>query len=203
MNDPARKAPTYDDVLAAPDHMVAELVDGELHLQPRPASPHARAMTKLTSRLDSEFDGEGGEGGRPGCWWILVEPELHLADEPGRGLQVTVPDLAGWRRERLPALPDAAFFTLPPDWVCEVISPRTARLDRGKKMPHYARAGVGHAWIVDPVNRTLEVYRREGAGWLPAGVSGGDDKVRAEPFDAIEIDLSPLWLEARGEPTQG
>ena len=117
-----------------------------------------------------------------------MEPELHL------GAQIAVPDIAGWRRERLPELPRAPFLTLSPDWVCEILSPSTARLDRIKKLRMYAREGVGHAWLVDPVLETLEVYRRQDESWLLVLTAGGDDVVRAEPFDAIEILLTPLWI---------
>ncbi len=128
-----------------------------------------------------------GRGG-PGGWWIVDEPELHL------GRNVLVPDLAGWRRERLPAFPREPFFTLAPDWVCEVLSPATARLDRLKKLSIYWREGVGHAWLVDPVLETLEVFRRLEEAWLGALAAGGDDVVRAEPFDAIELTLTGLWI---------
>ena len=178
---------SYDDLLGVPDNFVAEIVDGELHTSPRPASPHAVAATGLDHQL-SPFDrGRGGPGG----WWILFEPELHLGED------VLVPDLAGWRRERMPTVPSVAFFTLVPDWVCEVVSPGTGRLDRVKKLPAYARAAVPHAWIVDPEARTLEVLRRQGEGWLLAATHGGDEIVRAEPFGAIELDLLALWGEER------
>lgn len=192
MNEPAKKIPTYEDILAAPEHVVAEIVDGELTMMPRPAPQHAVAASNLHGDLNAMFTSR--RRGGPGGWWILIEPELHLEDsDAGRGLQVTVPDLAGWCRERMAALPTEAFFTLAPDWVCEVVSPSTARLDRVKKLPHYARAGVAHAWVLDPLNRTLEVYRREGSRWMLASAFGGDDKVRAEPFEAVEIDLAFLW----------
>jgi Uma2 family endonuclease len=123
-----------------------------------------------------------------------MEPELHI------GGQVVVPDLAGWRRERMPVMPDAAFSDLAPDWVCEVISPSTGRLDRVKKLPHYARWGVSHLWFVDPLQRTLEIYRLAQGGesgqapsWSVVGTYADDAKVRAEPFDAIELDLAILW----------
>lgn len=118
----------------------------------------------------------------------MDEPELHL------GRSVLVPDLAGWRRERLPALPREAFFTLAPDWACEVLSPATARIDRLKKLAIYAHEGVAHAWLVDPSLETLEVFRRQGEAWLLVLTAGGDDVVRAEPFDAIELSLTGLWI---------
>ncbi len=147
----ARRRATYDDLLAVPDHLVAEIIDGELYTSPRPAPPHAVASSAILSVLFDRFHGSSGSGAAtPGGWWILIEPELHFGDD------VLVPDVAGWRRARMPAVPDTAYFTTPPDWVCEVISPSSGRLDRVKKMPVYARAGVAHLWLVDPIARTLE-----------------------------------------------
>ena len=180
---PVKRRATYDDLLAVPPNRVAEIVDGELHASPRPASRHALASSRLGSELGPPFDrGRGGPGG----WWILDEPELHLGED------VLVPDLAGWRRERMPQFPDTAFFTLAPDWVCEVVSPGTERLDRARKMPAYAREGVAHLWLLNPVARTLEVYRRAEGRWLLLTTHEGAAQVRAEPFDALELDLTPL-----------
>ena len=185
--DPARRRATYDDILNAPKHVVAEIIDGELSLLPRPAKPHAAAATALGEELGPPF--KRGRGG-PGGWIILDEPELHLAAD------VIVPDLAGWRRERMPYLSnEEPFFTLAPDWACEVLSPSTAATDRSQKLPIYSRELVGHIWLVDPLQRTLEVLRREGSRWLILGVYRGDAKVRAEPFDAIELDLAVLWAD--------
>jgi Uma2 family endonuclease len=186
MASPVRKRATYDDLLQVPDNLVAEILDGELHTSPRPTAPHALATSVLGSELGPPF--HRGRGG-PGGWWILDEPELHM------GADVLVPDLAGWRRERLPAIPDAAFFTLAPDWACEVLSPSTERLDRVRKLPVYARESVKHVWLVNPTARTLEVLRLEGGRWVVAATHGGDDPVRAEPFDAIELDMGALWGE--------
>jgi Uma2 family endonuclease len=184
MGDPARRRATYADLIALPDHVVGEIVDGELIASPRPASRHARASSVLGGAIGPPFDfGDGGPGG----WLILFEPELQL------GPDVLVPDLAAWRRERMPEMPDVAGFTLAPDWVCEVLSPSTGALDRARKLPIYAREHVAHAWLADPSVRTLEVFRREGAAWLLIATFEGDRRVRAEPFDAIELDLSRLW----------
>jgi Uma2 family endonuclease len=183
----AMKRATYEDVLNAPEHKVAEILDGELFLSPRPALPHARAASKLGAFLDGPFD--DGRGG-PGGWLVLFEPELHFGDD------VLVPDLAGWRRDRLPAVPRAPWLSLAPDWACEVLSPSTARIDRGRKLRIYAEAGVAWLWLVDPIEQTLEVLRlREGA-WTIAAVHTGRDVVRAEPFDAVELTLERLWPEA-------
>jgi len=137
--------------------------------------------------LRGPFDrGRGGPGG----WRILDEPELHLASD------VVVPDLAGWRRERLPRLPDEAYFSLAPDWICEVVSPSTAAMDRVKKLAIYARERVSHAWLVDPIACTLEVLRLEEGRWTILSTWSGLDTVRADPFDAIDLDLSLLWEDA-------
>jgi len=187
MADPAKRRATYQDVIDAPPHMVAEVIDGDLDLQPRPAKPHAAAATALGEELGPPF--KRGRGG-PGGWILLFEPELHLRAD------ILVPDLAGWRRERMPAMTnDEPFFTLAPDWACEVLSPRTEVKDRAKKLPIYARESVGHVWLVDPLLRTLEVLRRQGSEWLIVGVHEGLARVRAEPFDAIELDLSILWAD--------
>jgi Uma2 family endonuclease len=184
MGDPARRRATYEDVLAVPDTMIAEILDGELFTQARPASLHARAASRLGAELDGPFDqGRGGPGG----WVLLDEPELHLHGD------VVVPDLGGWRRERMPELPDAAAFELAPDWICEVLSTSTAAIDRAKKMPVYARERVGSIWLIDPVVKTLEAYRLEGGRWTLLGTWEGDARVRAEPFDSIELELGRLW----------
>jgi len=176
---------TYDDLLRVPDHLVAELIDGELYAWPRPASPHARASTMLGVRIGAAFD--DGESG-PGGWWIIDEPELHL------GAHVVVPDLAGWRREKTPEFPNASGCEIAPDWLCEVISPSTGRVDRVKKLPIYAEHGVAHVWIIEPIQQTLEVFRLEGERWVIVATYGGDAIVRAEPFDAVELPLAKLWL---------
>lgn len=186
MGDPAKRRATYEDLLAAPPHMIAEIIDGVLITQPRPASLHARASSRLGMELGGPFDrAKGGPGG----WILLDEPELHLHGN------VLVPDLAGWRRERMPELPDAAAFELAPDWVCEVLSPSTAAIDRAEKMPIYAHEGVSHTWLVDPVARTLEAFRFENARWTVLGTWRDDARVRVEPFEAFELELAGLWAK--------
>ena len=184
-----KRRATYEDLMQVPDHLVAEIIDGELVTNRRPASPHARAESAIGQDL-APFDRKPGSPNGPGGWWILDEPELHFGDD------VLVPDLAGWRHERMPAIPSVAFFTLVPDWLCEVVSPRTGRIDRSRKMRIYAREGVRHLWLVDPLARTLEIYRLEDGRWIVAGTHGGDDVVRPEPFAAIEIGLDRWWLES-------
>ena len=175
---------TYEDLLEVPDPLVAEILDGDLYASPRPALPHARVASALGGQLYDPFDrGRGGPGG----WWILDEPELHFGDD------VLVPDLAGWRRDRLPHIPDAPWISLAPDWVCEVASPSTERIGRVKKLRIYARESVSHAWLVNPTTKTVEVFRRAESSWTLVAAHGGDEAVRAEPFGAIELDLAALW----------
>ena len=175
---------TYDDVLAAPRNVVAELVLGVLHTHSRPRLKHARASSALGVELGHPF--ERGRGG-PGGWIILDEPELHL------GADILVPDLGGWRRSRLPELPDEAFLTLAPDWLCEVLSPSIAAFDRAQKLPLYARAGVPWVWFVDPDLQTLEVLELAGSAYRIVETHCADAVVRAEPFDAMELALALLW----------
>ncbi|WP_437743826.1 Uma2 family endonuclease [Sorangium sp. So ce302] len=194
MGQPAEKQrrATYADLEAVPPNKVAELVRGTLHVFPRPAPKHAWTSSGLGAELIGPF--QRGRGG-PGGWIILDEPELHFPepDAPGE-IDALVPDLAGWRRERMPELPETAYFALAPDWICEVLSPSTEELDRDEKMPIYAREGVRHAWLVDPIQRTLEVFSLiSGRGWGPAVVHHDSARVRVEPFEAIELELSVLW----------
>ena len=182
-NRPARRA-TYRDVIDAPAHMVAEVVGGTLYTQPRPAMPHALASSSLGGELSSPF--QKGRGG-PGGWWIIDEPELHLAED------IVVPDLAGWRRERMPEFPETAFVTLAPDWVCEVLSPSTRDLDRHGKRQVYGREGVGHLWFIDPAARDLEAFELRDSEWVLVATARNDDPVSIPPFEAITFPLDALW----------
>jgi len=186
MTKHSRKPATYQDIIDLPENMVGEIIDGELIVSPRPAVGHALAASVLGGELGRSFhQGNGGPGG----WWILHEVELHL------GSDILVPDVAGWRRSRMPKLPAPSepFITLAPDWVCEMLSPSTAQIDRVRKLRIYAREKVGHVWLVDPLSRMLEVFRGHENGWLLMGVFTEDQRVRAEPFDAIELALESLW----------
>jgi Uma2 family endonuclease len=175
---------TYQDLFDLPENLVGEIVDGRLVTHPRPAPKHARAYSSLGDELVSPFDkGRGGPGG----WWILDEPEIHVGND------ILVPDLAGWRRERMPGLPEAAWFDVAPDWVCEILSPATARVDRVSKLPIYARWGVRHAWLVDPDLQTLEAFENNGGRWTLIATLEKDDQVRVAPFDAIAFSLAVLW----------
>jgi Uma2 family endonuclease len=192
MGKAAKRIATYDDVLAAPPHKVAEIIEGELVLSPRPAPPHAVATAALMGELAPPF--ARGRGG-PGGWIILVEPELHL------GANVLVPDLAGWRRDTMSVVPgEPAYFSVRPDWLCEVLSPSTERYDRGAKLRLYAQAGVTNAWLVNPLQHTLEVLRlssKKPTEWTSLSVLTDDAKVRAEPFADFELDLGVLWQDVR------
>jgi Uma2 family endonuclease len=183
---PFDRPATYEDLVALPDTLVAEIVNGELHASPRPAPKHARAYSSLGVLIGGPYDhGIGGPGG----WWIVDEPELHLDRD------VLVPDLAGWRRSRMPRLPDTAYFPLAPDWICEVLSPSTAQLDRARKLTVYARERVAHAWLIDPLARTLEVLRLEHGRWVILGTHAGSEVVRAEPFAELDLGLDGLWAD--------
>jgi Uma2 family endonuclease len=190
MADPARRRATYQDVIDAPAHKVAEIIDGELSLSPRPGGPHAAAASALGTELTFPFDrGRGGPGG----WIILFEPELHLGED------ILVPDIAGWRRTRMPHIANEAYFTLPPDWLCEVLSPATSKRDRADKLPVYARHGVNYVWLVNPIERMLEALKLESGRWVILGVWRDDARVRAEPFEALELELEVLWANVKIE----
>ncbi|MEJ7729818.1 MAG: Uma2 family endonuclease [Polyangiaceae bacterium] len=181
-----RRKALYEAFLRVPSHQTAEIVRGTLYVLPRPAPRHANATSVLGGELSGPF--QRGRGG-PGGWWILFEPELHLVS-----LEPMVPDLAGWRVERMPELPETAYFTLAPDWVCEVLSPSTENIDRNDKLPIYAERGVRHVWLIDPIGKTLEVHSLgDDARWREVRVYSGDARVRAEPFAAVELELGALW----------
>jgi Uma2 family endonuclease len=177
---------TYQDVLDAPPHRVAEIVRGALYTHPRPSPRHAQASSILGGEIVGPFS-QGRDG--PGGWWILDEPEIHL------GPDVLVPDLAGWRRERLPTLPETPYFELSPDWVCEVLSPATRQLDLTDKRDTYGTHSVGHLWLIDPIARTLEAFALREGIWMLIAALKDDATVRVPPFDAIGFSLSALWAD--------
>lgn len=173
---------------AAPASLVAEILHGALAMSPRLSVPHGRFAKKLGGRQFMPFDeGVGGPGG----WIFLDEPELHLGARPDK----MQPDLAGWRRTTVPSLPRSSTITTAPDWICEVLSPSTEVNDRGVKLPLYAEHGVAHVWLVDPVGRVLEVFRLVRARWQLVGAWRDDEVVRAEPFEALPMELARLWPE--------
>lgn len=186
MGDAVKRIATYADLQAVPPHLVAELVDGELHTQSRPAPKHGVAHSRLMGWSNSRFDvGDGGPGG----WWILLEPEIFF------GSDVCVPDIAGWRKERMPRLKSSASFTIVPDWVCEVTSPATASFDRVKKMSVYARGGVKYAWLVSPIDRVLEAFELQNGAWMRVAAHGDDERARIVPFEEVELNLAWLWID--------
>lgn len=173
---------SYEAILRLPEHVTGEILAGDLYTQPRPSARHAQIKTGLASGLYGPTRASGALGG----WLILVEPELHL------GAHVLVPDLAGWRRERLPTTPDGAIDVVP-DWICEILSPGTAAKDRKLKLPIYAALGVGHAWLVEPQAKTVEVFRSNGLHWILLAAFADQDVMHAEPFDTIPLMLTSLW----------
>lgn len=188
MSRPVPSLPSlYDRLLALPERVTGEIIDGELYTQPRPAGRHSEAGSVLGMQLGPPFR-LGRDG--PGGWWILDEPEIHFV----RDVEVVVPDLAGWRRERMPVLPDDHRFEVVPDWVCEILSPSTMKIDRVKKLPLYARHGVAHAWLVDPEAKTLEAFCLHEGHWLLIATLHDDAPVRVAPFDAITFSLADLWV---------
>ena len=175
---------TYADIEALPDNMVGQILFGMLHAHPRPAPRHARSATGLTSEIYGPFDrGRGGPGG----WIILIEPEIHL------GPHVVVPDIAGWRRTRLPKLPDKAYFEISPDWACEVLSPSTIRIDRTDKLAIYAEFGVSHVWLVDPDLRILEAFALTDGKWMLLTTLKDSDAVAIARFEEHQFSLDNLW----------
>jgi len=185
-----KKPATYEDIEELPFGGVAERLEDELYASPRPAFGRLRVEFRRGSLLTLPF--ERAQGG-PGGWWFLDEPELHFRTH------VVVPDLAGWRRERVPepSNPETPWQTEAPDWVCEVLSPFTWNTDRVLKLPLYHVEGVRHAWVIDPLRRTLGVFRSGLSGWEQASLHQGNDTVLAEPFDTVPLRLGLLWLPER------
>jgi Uma2 family endonuclease len=176
----------YERLLALPEHVTGEILGGELYAMPRPKGRHAGASSALGMRLGPPY--RFGEGG-PGGWWIIDEPEVHFVREE----EVAVPDLAGWRRVRMPALPEDHRFEIVPDWVCEILSPTTAKKDRVVKLPLYARYGVAHAWLVDPDARTLEAFELRDGRWTLVAALKDDETAAVSPFEAAAFCLGDLW----------
>jgi hypothetical protein len=184
MREFRRKPATAADLESVPPHMTGQVLDGELIVHPRPNSSHAVVTSNVGADLNTRF----GRAGPPSGWWILDEPELRLSGD------VLVPDLAGWRRERLPEIPRVAHFDLAPDWVLEVLSPSTASMDRIVKARIFAREKVSHLWFIDPEAKTVEVMRLEKGQWLRIGAWTAGERVRAEPFEAVEFDTADWFL---------
>jgi len=186
MGSEAKKFATYEDLMRLPDSLVGEIISGELITSPRPTAEHSHASSSLGADIIGPF--QKGKGG-PGGWWILDEPEIHLQAD------ILVPDLAGWRLDIHPGVKGRKkYHVIPPQWVCEVLSPSTAGIDRVKKLPIYARERVDHVWFIDPIAKTLEVYQRSESRWVLLSTFAGNEPIRAAPFDAIGLDLGALWL---------
>ena len=190
MSVAAKQAPlaTVADLLAIPEAgRFHEIIDGELVRKAMPSGPHGLAQRTLGGQIGDAYSRRPG-GPRPGGWWIVTEVEIQLAVN-----EVFRPDVSGWLRERLPVLPREAPILMRPDWVCEVLSRSNARNDLVKKMRVYHRSGVPHYWIVDPEEETLTVYRWTPDGYLVALTAERLDRVRAEPFDAVELSVGSLF----------
>jgi len=184
MSNLAFKQATYQDIIDLPENIVGEIINGQLETHPRPATKHAVASSSIGAELVSLF--QKGRGG-PRGWWVIDEPECHLNS------QVLVPDLADWCKQKMPKLPETAWFEAVPDWVCEVLSSSTARLDRIVKMPLYAQLGVVHLWLIDPILQTLEAYQLHDSHWLLIGTFANDQAVSIAPFAEHTFSLSDLW----------
>ncbi|MBF0119059.1 MAG: Uma2 family endonuclease [Desulfobacterales bacterium] len=184
MLTPIKINATYKDLYTIPENMIGEIIDGELFAMPRPSYKHSNAAFGLA---DIRIKYGQGNSGR---WWILVEPEIKFSETKE---DTVVPDLAGWKRERMPTLPENNWTSIPPDWICEVLSPSTAKHDRKRKMPKYAKFGVAYVWLIDPTSKNLEIFRLESGKWVLVDFFSDDDKVSGEPFQEIEIDLTNLW----------
>ena len=168
-----------------PDNVIGEIVSGELHVSPRPSPKHSNSASGIIDQLRTPF--HNGRNGGPGGWIILMEPEVHMESH------IMIPDVAGWKRERIPQIPEEAFFTLAPDWVCEVISPSTAKLDRVKKMPIYAEKEIKHCWIIDPLAKTLEIFENDHFQWKLIGTYSENDNVKVEPFTDVVFTINEIW----------
>ncbi len=180
------KPATYADLMAVPSNQVAEIMNGRLITQPRPAPNHALTSSNLGYTIGPPY--HRGFNGGPGGWWIIDEPELHL------GPHVLVPDLAGWKRERMPQIPDTAWFETPPDWVCEVLSPSTEKYDRHEKRDIYAQFGIKWLWLINPTSKILEGFALQNGKWvLLATFSKDDDEIILDPFTAVPFKLGVLW----------
>ena len=192
MAEPAKRKAAYEDLFNIPENMTGEIINGELVVTPRPSRKHTSATSSLGYKIGPPY--QFGEGGGPGGWVIIIEPEIGLGED------ILVPDLAGWKVERYPEEEPHNWISVVPDWICEVLSPSSLKRDRMDKMPIYARHGVAYFWLIDPIARTLDVFRLENGRWVVSGLYVEDVKVRAEPFAEIEINLHDIWREAGRRP---
>jgi Uma2 family endonuclease len=187
MGKPAKEKSAYQDLYGLPENKIGEIIGGELYATPRPSPSHSNVESGLQTIIRGAY--QYGWRGGPGGWIILFEPELRMGED------IVVPDLAGWRKERLPRPPETNWIEIRPDWICEVLSPGTAKLDKNRKMPLYAEYSVPFLWLIDPSAKTLDVFTLSSQQWILVSSYAEDDKLRAVPFEAIEIDLTDLWWE--------
>lgn len=187
MQDLPHTRATYEDLLAVPPHLIAEIIGGQLVTHPRPAPRHLLCTSRLGPIIACSYDWQIGF--QSDGWWVLDRPEQHLDEE------ILVPDIAGWRTERMPELPDTAWFSMVPDWVCEVIYPATARYIRCEKRDIYAANGVEHLWHIDPSNRLLEVFELSSSNWVLIKTWRDDERVAAPPFPNAPFNLGRLWAD--------
>lgn len=189
MSETARRLATWEDLLRTPeDGLTYEVIHGNLEAMPRPRPIHGVVQANLAGDLSGPF--QRGRGG-PGGWWIVIEPDVRLTTH-----DIYAPDLVGWRRERLPRLPEERPIDLPPDWVCEVVSPSHRRRDRVVKANVYLEAAIPHFWLVDPEDRLLEAFELRQGAWLRLGGWSDGDRVRVAPFGALELDVGGLFPES-------
>jgi len=186
MAEPAIRRATYEALYSIPENMVGEIINGELIVTPRPSRKHTLAASRLGYEIGPSYD--FGRGGGPGGWIIIIEPEVSFGED------ILVPDLAGWRKERFPMEEPHNWISAAPDWACEVLSPGTAQADRTEKMPIYAQYQVAHVWLIEPILKTLEIFKLESGRWVLSGAYAKTARVRAEPFLEVELDLGLLWL---------
>ncbi|MGC8490690.1 MAG: Uma2 family endonuclease [Syntrophobacteraceae bacterium] len=186
MSEPAKNRATYEDLYQIPENMTGEIIDGKLIATPRPARRHTLAASHLGGILIPPY--HFGRGGGPGGWIIIIEPEIGLGED------ILVPDLAGWKKERFPIEEEHNWISAAPDWVCEILSPKSFRTDKIEKMPIYARHNVGHIWLIDPISRTMDAFRLESGRWSLLASFAEEDEVRIEPFEQIAVHLADLWL---------
>ncbi len=182
MSTPYKRNATYADLKALPDNLVGEIIDGNLWASPRPLTTHAIAVREVIRQLGPAIDDKG-----PGGWVILSDVGVRL------GPHLLVPDIVGWRRERMPVVPTVSVVELSPDWVCEAMSPTTAALDRGRKRELYAIGRVGHLWYVDPLHKLIDILTLDGDSYRMTATVEHDDTGAFPPFDDVEVDLARLW----------
>jgi Uma2 family endonuclease len=182
---PARKHPTLADLEALPANIKGEIIEGVLYTMTRPRGRHQNITGALIDALRGPF--QRGRGG-PGGWWILPEPGIELPSTP----EIS-PDVSGWRRERMPVLPDDASIAIVPDWVCEILSPSNRRHDMLVKKPYYARVGVAYHWLIDVADRTLTAYQLKSGCWVELAVHGDEHEARVAPFSEVALDIATWW----------